>query len=33
LSRRRFRSRARWGHGILSQRESSFWRSPEETRS
>ena len=28
-----FQSRARWGHGMSSQRESSFWRSSEETRS
>ena len=31
--RRGFQSHARWEHGMSSQRESSFWRSPEETRS
>src|SRR2546430_1821174 len=33
FGRRGFQSRARWGHGMSSQRESSFWRSSEETRS
>ena len=31
--RRGLQSHARWEHGMSSQRESSLWRSPEETRS
>src|SRR5437016_113775 len=31
--RRGFLNRVRWGHGMSGQRESGFWRSPEETRS